>query len=78
MLAGGSPEENAAAVRSLLDGEPGVRRDAVLLNASAALVAAGIAADLGEGIGLAAEAVDTGVASDRLARVVEFSRGEFD
>ena len=42
-LAGGSPEENAASVRSLFAGEAGVRRDAVLLNAAAALVAAGLA-----------------------------------
>ena len=52
----------------------GVRRDAVLLNAAAALVAAGLADDLGEGVGLAAEAIDTGTAGDRLTQLVEFSR----
>jgi anthranilate phosphoribosyltransferase len=75
-LAGGTPPENAALVRALFDGEPGVRRDAVLLNASAALVAAGLAADLGAGLGLAAEAVDTGAAGRRLDDLARFSRGE--
>ncbi len=77
-LAGGSPEENAQAVRSLFDGEPGVRRDAVLLNAAAALVAAGLADDLGEGVGVAAEAIDTGQAGNRLSQLVQFSKGELD
>ncbi len=77
-LAGGSAEDNAQAVRSLFAGETGVRRDAVLLNAAAALVAAGLADDLGEGVGLAAEAIDTGTAGDRLSRLVAFSRGEVD
>jgi anthranilate phosphoribosyltransferase len=75
-LAGGSPDENAAAVRSLLGGEHGVRRDAVLLNAAAALVCAGIAADLGEGLGLAAEAVDTGAAAERVVAIAAFSRSD--
>ena len=48
---GGTPAENADAVRRVLAGEPGGRRDAVLLNAAAALVAAGLADDLGEGVG---------------------------
>ena len=77
-LAGGSPEENAASVRSLFAGEPGVRRDAVLLNAAAALVAAGLAEDLGEGVGLAAEAIDTGAAGDRLTQLVQFSKGDVE
>jgi anthranilate phosphoribosyltransferase len=77
-LAGGSAEENAQAVRSLFAGETGVRRDAVVLNAAAALVAAGLAADLGEGVGLAAEAIDTGTAGDRLTLLVAFSREDVD
>ena len=72
-LAGGTPQENASAVRSLFDGEQGVRRDAVLLNAAAALVAAGLADDLGQGLGLAAEAIDTGAAHERLSQLVAFS-----
>jgi anthranilate phosphoribosyltransferase len=73
-LAGGSPDENAAAVRALLDGEPGVRRDAVLLNAAAALVTAGLADDIGQGLGIAAEAIDTAAAGRRLDDVIAFSR----
>jgi anthranilate phosphoribosyltransferase len=72
-LTGGSPEQNAASVRALLAGEAGIRRDAVLLNAAAALVAAGLADDLGEGVGLAAEAIDSGAAGERLEAVVAFS-----
>jgi anthranilate phosphoribosyltransferase len=75
-IAGGSPEENAKVLRALLDGAPGTLRDAVLLNASAGLVAAGLAADLGDGLGLAAEAVDTGAAGERLEALVLFSVAE--
>ena len=50
-LAGGTPEENARIVEAILDGEPGARRDVVLLNAAAALVVAGRTADLAAGIG---------------------------
>lgn len=75
-LAGGTPAENAAAVSALLAGERGPRRDAVILNAAAALVAADVAADLGEGVGLAAEAIDTGQAADRLLQLAQFSGGE--
>ncbi len=68
-LAGGSPEENAAIVAAVLDGEAGPRRDVVLLNAAAALVAAGRVAGLGEGIAAAATAIDDGAASALLARL---------
>jgi anthranilate phosphoribosyltransferase len=74
-LRGGSPDENAAALRGVLEGEKGIRRDAVLLNAAAALVAAGAAADLGDALGLAAEAIDTGSAGERLEELREFSHG---
>ena len=74
-LRGGSPEENAAVIGSLFAGEQGVRRDAVLLNAAAALVAAGLADDLGDGLGLAAEAIDSGTAAARLEELREFSHG---
>ncbi len=73
-LRGGSPAENAATVRAVLDGEKGVRRDAVLLNAAGALVASGLAGDLGEGLGLATDTVDSGTASERLGELVRFSR----
>jgi anthranilate phosphoribosyltransferase len=69
-VAGGSPEENAAASRAVLEGEPGARRDLVLLNASAAIYVGGRAMDLSDGIEKAAEAIDSGAASELLARLV--------
>ncbi len=71
-IVGGTPEENAAAFRDLLDGAPGAYRDAVLLNASAALVVAGKASDLKAGVEIASESLDSGAAKDKiqnLARV---------
>ena len=72
-LRGGSAAENAVIVRAVLTGEPGGRRDAVLLNASGALVAAGLADDLVEGIALGAETIDSGAAASRLDALVAFS-----
>lgn len=73
VLRGGSAAENAAAIRAVFAGEPGGRRDAVLLNAAGALVAAGLADDLAEGLGLGAEAIDTGAAASRLDALIAFS-----
>ena len=75
-LRGGTPEENADAVRRILAGEEGGARDAVLLNAAGAIAAAGHAADLGDGLGYAREAIDSGTASERLEALVAFSRAE--
>jgi anthranilate phosphoribosyltransferase len=68
-LAGGSPADNATIVESVLHGEPGARRDVVLLNAAAGLVAAGRVADLAEGIDLAALTIDAGLATELLERL---------
>jgi len=73
-LRGGSPAENAAAVRAVLDGADGGRRSAILLNAAGAIAAAGHAADLREGLELARAAVDSGAAAERLEQLVSFSR----
>jgi anthranilate phosphoribosyltransferase len=73
-LRGGSAAENAATARAILAGAPGPKREAVLLNAAGAIAAAGRAADLLEGYGLAREAVDSGVAGERLEALVAFSR----
>jgi len=70
-LRGGDAEENAAALRALLDGATGAYRDIVLLNAAAALVVADRAADLAEGAALAAAVIDDGRASTALADLVE-------
>jgi anthranilate phosphoribosyltransferase len=75
-LRGGSPEENATAIRDVLGGEAGPHRDAVLLNAAGAIAAGGHAADLAEGLALATAAIDSGGAAERLDELVEFSRAE--
>ncbi|MEN3747494.1 anthranilate phosphoribosyltransferase [Sphingomonas sp. HF-S3] len=62
-IRGGSPEENALALRRLLQGEHGAYRDAVILNAAAALMVAGRADDLREGAEEAAEFLDNGLAN---------------
>jgi anthranilate phosphoribosyltransferase len=63
-LAGGDAQLNAAITISVLGGEPGPARDVVLLNAGAALFVAGRAADIAEGVALAAASIDTGRAAD--------------
>jgi len=73
-MRGGGPEENARLAREVLDGAKGPRRDVVLLNASAALRAAGLARDWKEGIGLAAEAIDSGRAGEVLQRWARISQ----
>jgi anthranilate phosphoribosyltransferase len=65
-LVGGSPADNARITEAVLRGEPGARRDVVLLNAAAGLVAAGRVADLAEGIDLAALTIDAGLATELL------------
>jgi anthranilate phosphoribosyltransferase len=73
-LAGGSPADNARIVESVLRGEPGARRDVVLLNAAAALVVAGVADDLPAGLDRAALAIDAGLGTDLLERLREERR----
>ena len=72
-LTGGDAAGNAAALRAVLDGEPGPYRDATVLNAAAALVVAGRAASLKEGADIAAAALDGGAARRCLDRLVEVS-----
>jgi len=69
-VAGGTPAENAAASRAVLEGEAGSRRDLVLLNAGAAIYVGGVAADLGEGVSKAAAAIDSGAARQVLERLI--------
>lgn len=75
-LKGGSPAENAAALKALLDGAPGAYRDIVLANAAAALVIADKAENLKEGVAMAAEAIDTGAARRVLARLVDLTNAQ--
>jgi anthranilate phosphoribosyltransferase len=59
----------------IYEGESGPRRDVVVMNAAAALVAAGVAENFAEGARLARAAIDSGAAREKLARLVEFTRG---
>ena len=70
-LRGGGAVENAAIVRAVLSGEKGPKRDIVLLNSAAALVVSSRAADMREGIALAAETIDSGSAMNKLEALVE-------
>lgn len=73
-LAGGTPAENAAAIRRVFGGQRGGARDAILLNAAGAIAAGGHADDLREGMELARAALDSGAAAHRLDELVEFTR----
>ena len=73
-VSGGTADENATHIRSVLAGQGGPRRDIVLLNAAAGLVAAGLAEDMAGGLERAARAVDSGDANGVLERLVETSR----
>ena len=77
-LKGGTPAENAEITRSILRGEKGHKRNAVLMNAGAALYIAGEAEDMKSGIALAAELIDSGKALDTLEKLIEVSNGEAD
>ena len=74
-MAGGDPAENAAITRAILSGEEkGAKRNVVLINSGAALMAAGKAADLKAGIAMAAEAIDSGSALGKLDALIEYTR----
>jgi len=70
---GGGPEDNARIAREVLEGASGPRRDVVLLNGAAALRAAGLAGSWKDGLGVAAEAIDSGRAGDVLQRWAKVS-----
>jgi len=73
-LAGGSAPDNARIARAVLDGEDGAVRDAVVLNAAAALVVAGMCADIAEGMGRARESIDSKAAAAAIEKLREVSR----
>jgi anthranilate phosphoribosyltransferase len=73
-MTGGDPEANAAIARSILNGEKGPKRDVVLLNTAAALVACKKAADLKAGIAMAEAAIDSGAAMGKLEALVAYTR----
>lgn len=72
-LAGGSAQDNAAEIRSVLDGTSGPKRDVVLLNAAAGLVAAGKADDIAGGMAAGRAAIDSGQAAEALDRLITVS-----
>jgi anthranilate phosphoribosyltransferase len=72
-LVGGNPEVNAQRVRAILSGEAGPQRDIVCWNAAAALYVGGAADDIGKGLALANETLDSGAAAGALSRLVEAS-----
>lgn len=74
-ISGGDAAYNAELVRGVLAGEKGPRRDVVLLNAGAAIVVAGHAGNLAEGVSLAAEAIDGGHAAGKLKALIEYTQG---
>ena len=73
-LAGGDAKENALLVRQILEGEAGPHRDVVLVNAAAALVAAGRGEGFSQGMELARQSLDSGAALAKLKALVEFSQ----
>ena len=74
-IIGGTPAENATAMRDLLDGVPSAYRDAVLLNSAAAMVVADAVGDLKEGVEKAAESIDSGAAKAKIAAVARITQG---
>ncbi|MGD8702155.1 MAG: anthranilate phosphoribosyltransferase [Desulfosarcina sp.] len=73
-MAGGAPEVNASITHKILKGEKGAKRDVVLLNTAAALVACQKASDLKEGIARAEQAIDSGAAIGKLEALVAYTR----
>ena len=74
-IRGGDAKHNAAITREVLEGKPGPCRNMVLLNAAPGLVAGGVAADLKEAVALAAEAIDSGAALNKLNDLIAFTQG---
>lgn len=72
-ILGGTPEENGIALRALLDGAKGAYRDAVLLNAAAALMVADKVSNLPEGVVIAKESIDSGRAGSKLAALAKLT-----
>ena len=72
-ISGGDATKNAAIIRAVLNGEKSARRDVVLLNAAAALVAAGRAEHIGQAVPIAAQSIDSGKAAGKLNALIRFS-----
>lgn len=77
-IQGGDARQNSQIILGVLRGDRGPRRDIVLLNAAAAFVASARASDLREGVGIAAESIDSGKALEKLERLIEFTTSAND
>lgn len=73
-VTGGSPEDNAQIIHDILDGKTGPRRDITVINAAAALMAGGMAETLGQGVILAQETIDQGLAQAKLTHLIKFTQ----
>lgn len=74
-IRGGSPAENASIVQKIFAGELGPRRDIVVINSAAALVAAGVAENFRDGVQMAAKAISSGAAQEKLSDLKRFTNG---
>ena len=72
-IRGGTARQNARILRGILGGEVGIRRNTVIMNAAAALVAGNKASDLKEGAWIAEKTIDSGQALAKLDELIEFS-----
>jgi anthranilate phosphoribosyltransferase len=73
-IQGGEPAFNAEITRKILSGEKGPKRDIVLINSAAALIAAGKCENISDGIQMSTESIDSGAASEKLATLVRFTQ----
>jgi anthranilate phosphoribosyltransferase len=73
-IGGGDPEANAAITRDILSGAAGAKRDVVLINAGAALMAGGKADTIQSGIDMASQAIDSGKAAEKLDALIEYTQ----
>jgi len=72
-VVGGTPQENAVIAREILGGQPGAKRDAVLLNSAAGIYLAKDGVTIADAVGMAADAIDSGKALRQLERFAELS-----
>ena len=76
LLKGGSPSDNARALKDLLDGSDSAYREAVLLNSAAALLIAGSVSSLKDGVTIARESIDTGKAKEKASSLAKITSGK--
>ena len=75
-IKGGSARQNAGIIRGVLSGKKSPKRDIVLMNSSMALMAAGKAKDLKKGVSMAARAIDSGAALEKLEQLIKITNGD--